>query len=68
MKKYVFLLISFLACHSVFSGIFLSPGQDGNNSLKHDVIRYVNLSSYGNYRLFKQICEAFSQNIDITLD
>lgn len=45
-----------------FSGTFLTHRQRGNDSVGSDDNKFVNLSSYGNYRLFTHIRKSFLRN------
>lgn len=50
-----------------FSGTFLTHRQKGNDSKESDDNKFVNLSSYGNYRLFTHIRKSFLRNSLSTL-
>ena len=45
----------------MFSGTFLTHRQNGNSSLDKDSNEFVNLSSYGNHKLFNHIRKYFCQ-------
>ena len=45
----------------LFSGMFISHRQRGNNSKKKEDSPFINLSSYGNQRLFTHIRKSFSR-------
>ena len=47
----------------MFSGTFLCHRQAGNTSNYKDVHQFVNLSSYGNQKLFTHIRKSFARNI-----
>ena len=47
----------------MFSGTFLTHRQNGNSSLDKNSHEFVNLSSYGNQKLFNHIRKSFARNI-----
>ena len=47
----------------MFSGTFLCYRQAGNTSKYKEVHKFVNLSSYGNQKLFNHIRKSFARNI-----
>ena len=48
----------------LFSGTFLSHRQEGNNSRNKEDSPFINLSSYGNQRLFTHIRKSFSRTME----
>ena len=47
----------------IFSGIFLVHCQNGNESKKKDESVFINLSSYGNKKLFNHMRKSFFRNL-----
>ena len=48
----------------IFSGTYLSHQQEGNNCTEKNTNPFVNLSSYGNKRLFTHIRKSFFRNLN----
>ena len=47
----------------IFSGTFLMHRQNGNNNKKQKESEFVNLSSYGNRKLFNHTRKSFYRNL-----
>ena len=48
----------------IFSGIFVTHRQACNSKTSNNLEPFINLSSYGNERLFNHICKSFFRNIN----